>query len=302
MSFRPAYFMRSALRNMRCNPVLSLASVATVTLALSLLTFFVLLVLNVQQLMVSWESESAIVVYLDREPADKQRLALLAEFEGVPEVATVRFLSKAQAMERFRTRLAEDADLLSGLPADFLPASLEIGLKVQQSSPVTIEKLVERLQQDSRFDDVRYSREWVEKLRSFILILRGLGAGVGGFLLFAAIIIVANTIKLTLYARQDELETMTMVGATSLFIKLPYLLEGGLQGLLGGVLALTLGFLTFQVVLRESLRSLLLVSGIDTVHFLSPLWQVGIVMTGALIGLLGSLFALRKFVRFGPLA
>ncbi|PLX78673.1 MAG: ABC transporter permease [Desulfuromonas sp.] len=252
--------------------------------------------------MVSWESESAIVVYFEREPAEKERLALISEIEQAAEVATARFLSKTQAMERFRIRLAEDADLLDGLPADFLPASLEISLKVQQSSSAAIEKLVEHLQQDPRFDDVRYSREWVEKLRSFVLILRGLGAGLGGFLLFAAIIIVANTIKLTLYARQDELETMTMVGATSLFIKLPYLLEGALQGLLGGGLALALGFLSFQIVLRESLRSLLLVSGIDSVHFLPPLWQVGVVMTGALIGLLGSLFALRKFVRFGPVA
>jgi cell division transport system permease protein len=125
------------------------------------------------------------------------------------------------------------------------------------------------------------------------------GSALGGFLVFAALVIVANTIKLTLYVRQDELEAMAMVGGTSLFIKLPYLVEGALQGLFGGVIALGLSFLVFEVVLQKSLGSLLLITGIDTISFLPPIWQGMLVVGGSLIGLLGSLFALRKFVRFG---
>ena len=124
------------------------------------------------------------------------------------------------------------------------------------------------------------------------------GAALGGFLVFAALVIVANTIKLTLYARQDELDAMVMVGATSLFIKLPFLVEGTLQGLLGGLTALGLSFLVFEVILQKSLGSLLLITGIDTIHFLPAVWQIMLILGGGLIGLLGSLFALRKFVRF----
>ena len=138
-----------------------------------------------------------------------------------------------------------------------------------------------------------------EKLEAFLLLLRVSGSALGGFLVFAALVIVANTIKLTLYARQDELEAMAMVGGTSLFIKLPYLVEGAIQGILGGVAALGLSFLVFQVILQKSLGSLLLITGIDTIHFLPPIWQGMLVVGGGLIGLLGSLFALRKFVRFG---
>jgi cell division transport system permease protein len=89
-----------------------------------------------------------------------------------------------------------------------------------------------------------------------------------------------------------------MVGATALFIKLPYLIEGALQGLCGGILALLVSFAAFRLLLRESLGSLLLLTGIDTIHFLPPVWQLLLVAGGALIGLLGSLLALRKFVRF----
>jgi cell division transport system permease protein len=152
---------------------------------------------------------------------------------------------------------------------------------------------------DKRFNDLQYGQGWLEKLEAFLLLLRVSGAALGGFLVFAALVIVANTIKLTLYVRQDELEAMAMVGGTSLFIKLPYLVEGALQGLLGGIVALGLSFLVFEVLLQQSLGSLLLITGIDTIHFLPPLWQLLLVVGGGLIGLLGSLFALRKFVRYG---
>ncbi len=135
--------------------------------------------------------------------------------------------------------------------------------------------------------------------KPFFFCCRVSGSALGGFLVFAALVIVANTIKLTLYARQDELEAMAMVGGTSLFIKLPYLVEGTLQGLLGGLTALGLSFLVFQVILQKSLGSLLLITGIDTIHFLPLSWQGLLVVGGGLIGLFGSLFALRKFVRFG---
>jgi cell division transport system permease protein len=157
---------------------------------------------------------------------------------------------------------------------------------------------VERLGRNQAFGELHYAREWLERFEAFLLLLRTVGAALGGFLALAALVIVTNTIKLTLYARQDELEAMTMVGATALFIKLPYLIEGALQGLCGGLLALLVSFVAYRTMLRESLGSLLLLTGIDAIHFLPPVWQVLVVAAGVLVGLLGSLLALRKFVRF----
>lgn len=300
MALRPGYFLHRALRNMRQSPVLSLAAVVSVTLALTLLALFAIAVLNVQQLLLVWGDQSAVVAYFGQEPPAEQREALLKEIHGHPGVAAVDYLSSGAALERFRERLGVDAELLDGLDPGLLPASLEIRLDPAASAATHLDSLVAKLQRNQQFDDVRHGREWLEKLEAFLHLLRAIGAGLGGFLAFAAIVIVANTIKLTLYARQDELETMTLVGATSLFIKLPYLIEGGLQGLLGGLLAVTSSFLAFRIVLRESLGELLLVTGVDNIAYLSPAWQAGMVVAGGAIGLLGSLFALRKFVRFGP--
>jgi cell division transport system permease protein len=284
---------------MRQSPVLSLASVATIAVALALLAFFAIAVLNVQQLTASWEETLAIVAYLDDVPDDKIVKGWVNDIESYPEVAKVTFVSRNAAYERFRKRLGDDADLIEGLGPEVLPASLEISFADDWRNEAAIANVVERLRKDHRFNDLQYGQGWLEKLEAFLLLLRVSGSALGGFLIFAALVIVANTIKLTLYVRQDELEAMAMVGGTSLFIKLPYLVEGALQGLLGGVTALGLSFLVFQVVLQKSLGSLLLITGIDTIHFLPPVWQGMLVVGGSLIGLLGSLFALRKFVRFG---
>jgi len=290
------YFLRRALRNMRLSPVLSSASVFAVGIALALLAFFAIAVLNVQRVTESWTADLAIIAYLDQPPDGATLDRWLVEIRAYPEVATVTYVSPQEAYRRFQERLGRDADLLEGLGADVLPASLEIRLKPERRQDTAA--VVERLGRNQAFGELHYAREWLERFEAFLLLLRTVGAALGGFLVLAALVIVTNTIKLTLYARQDELEAMTMVGATSLFIKLPYLIEGALQGLCGGLLALLASFVAFRILLRESLGSLLLLTGIDTIHFLPPLWQLLIVAAGTLVGLLGSLLALRKFVRF----
>ena len=290
------YFLRRALRNMRLSPVLSSAAVFTVGVALALLAFFAIAVLNVQRLSESWTADLAIIAYLDQPPDGATLNRWLGEIRAYPEVAAVTFVSPQEAYRRFQERLGRDADLLDGLGAEVLPASLEIRLKPERRQETAA--VVERLGRNQAFGELYYAREWLERFEAFVLLLRTVGAALGGFLVLAALVIVTNTIKLTLYARQDELEAMTMVGATSLFIKLPYLIEGALQGVCGGLLALLASFVAFRFLLRESLGSLLLLTGIDTIHFLPPLWQVLIVAGGTLVGLLGSLLALRKFVRF----
>lgn len=290
------YFLRRALRNMGQSPVLSAASIFTVGVALALLAFFAIAVLNVQRLTTSWAAEMAIVAYLEPPPDTATLNRWLGEIRAYPEVAEAVYVSRQDAYQRFRQRLGSDADLLEGLGPEVLPASVEIRLKPEHRQQTAA--VVERLGRNQAFGDLQYGREWLERFEAFLLLLRTIGAALGGFLALAALVIVANTIKLTLYARQDELEAMTMVGATSLFIKLPYLIEGAVQGLVGGVLALLVSFVAFRVLLRESLGTLLLLTGIDTIHFLPPGWQVLLVAAGVLIGLLGSLLSLRKFVRF----
>ncbi|MBE0595669.1 MAG: ABC transporter permease, partial [Desulfuromonadales bacterium] len=215
--------LHRALRNMRQSPVLCSAAIGTVAVSLLLVAFFALIVLNVQRLTSQWSQEIQVLVYLDQVPEEKQLQGWISDLRQRPEVAEVTFVSQRQAFERFRQRLKQDADLLDGLDPDLLPASLELSLREEHRSKSGVEVLVTELKKNPSLADLRYGQDWLERFEAFVRLLQLAGAFLGAFLLFAALFIVANTIKLTLYARRDELEVMALVGATPLFIKAPFL-------------------------------------------------------------------------------
>jgi cell division transport system permease protein len=286
-----------ALRNMRQSPFLCAAAVGTVAVSLAILAFFALLVLNVQNLAGHWSKEVQVVAYLDKLPEGRQLRGWIEDIGHLPEVEEVILVSREEAFDRFRKRLGRDADLLDGLESDILPASLEISLHEEHRTRQGVETIVARLQQNPALSDLRYGQDWLERFESFLTLLRLAGAILGGFLIFAALFIVANTIKLTLYARRDELEIMTLVGGTPLFIKMPFLLEGSLQGAFGGVLALGGAYALYQLFVHRGLSVFLPLTGLEGIVFLPVSWQLLVLAAGTLLGFAGSLVSLRKFVR-----
>jgi len=294
---RTGFFIFRAWRNMRQSPILCGAAVGTVAVALTILAFFAIVVLNVQKLTRHWSEDVQVVAYIDRVPEENVLRQWTAQIRELPQVEKVTFVTRAEALKRFKKRLADDADLLEGIDPEILPASFEITLKDKNRNRAGVSALVDRLRQNAGLSDLRYGQEWLERFEAFVSLLRLAGAILGGFLLFAALFIVANTIKLTLYARRDELEIMALVGATPIFIKLPFLLEGALQGAVGGVLAVVGAYGLFQLFLQQGLNSLLLASGVERVTFLPVSWQLLLIAAGVSLGLTGSLLSLRKLVR-----
>ncbi len=282
---------------MRQSPFLCLAAVGTVAVSLTILAFFGLLVLNVQKLTTHWSREVQVVAYLQSVPEEARLQGWIRNIKNFPEVEKVTFVSNREAFQRFSKRLAENADLLDGLNPDILPASLEIALKGPYRNRQGIEAVVGRLKQNGNFADFRYGQDWLERFESFLTLVRLAGGFLGGFLLFATLFIVANTIKLTIYARREELEIMSLVGGTPFSIQAPFLLEGILQGALGGLLSLAASYALFSVFLQEGLRTLLLAAGVGGITFLPALYQLLLVAAGVFLGFSGSLISLRKFVR-----
>jgi cell division transport system permease protein len=268
-----------------------------VAVALTILTFFALIVINVQLLAAHWSEDIQVVAYLDNAPQPTRLNNWRKLIENMPEVARVSYVDREEAMRRFSKRLGPDSDLLEGFGPEILPASLEISFKAEHRSRKAAEAVVARLKQNPDFSEFSYGQDWLERFESFLDMLRIGGGVLGAFLLFAALFIVSNTIKLTLYARRDELEIMSLVGATSLFIKTPFLLEGALHGAIGAVIALVGSFALFQIFLQRGLASLLLVSGGGQVVFLAWQQQLLLIATGIMLGLIGSVLSLRKFVR-----
>jgi len=291
------YFILRALRNMRQWPVLCSAAILTMAVALTTVATFFLVVINIQSLARNWSEEVQVVAYFQSPPPRTELAELVTQIEGLPEVKRVLFVSKTEAFQRFAARLGDDAGLLEGVSHDLLPASFEIALQKTSRNREGVARVVAELKKDRRFDELRFGQEWLERFEKFIELLKFVGLVLGSFFLFAALFIVSNTIKLTLYARRDELEIMALVGATKNFIQVPFLLEGALQGLFSGILALGFLSLSFQLLVRKSLKSFWLTPVDFNAVFLAGPQQLVLVLSGVLLGLLGSLFSLRKFVR-----
>ena len=282
---------------MRQSPLLCTAAIGTVAVSLTIIAFFSILFFNIEQLTIHWGRQVQIKAFLEVVPEAEVLQAWTRKIKSFPEVEKVVYITQKQAFERFRERLGQNADLLHGLTAHILPASLEIQLKEEYRTREGIKAVVEKLKQNKNLKDMRYGQDWLERFESFVTLLKFSAGILGSFLLFATIFIVSNTIKLTLYARRDELEIMSLVGGTPLFIKTPYIFEGAFQGASGGLVALGSTYLIYYFFLKKSLFTLLFTMGVKEIVFLPLTYQLTFLFTGILLGAAGSMVSLRKFVR-----
>jgi cell division transport system permease protein len=163
-------------------------------------------------------------------------------------------------------------------------------------SPEEVHRLARELGSRPGVTEVDYDLLWVERLTAIIDLVRALGFFIGGALLVASIFTIFNVIKLTVYGRHEEIGIMRLVGATHAYIRGPFLVEGMLQGGLGGLAALTLLYAAYELLLRQALESFRLLASADWLRFLSPNAWVGVVLGGMMVGLIGSALSIRKFL------
>jgi cell division transport system permease protein len=289
------YFLRKALENIWTNPFLSLVTLSTIAISMLILGLFSLIYLNVQQSLHQMGGELQITAYLQETISSEQAEVLRSKVADWPEVEGITYLSKEQALARFRSQLREYAGILEGLKENPLPASLELTLIPQYGRSGNIKDLSTRLGRLPGVAEVQYGRKWMAKLRVFVEVMKLVGITVGGLLLIATIFVISNTIKLTFYSRREELEIMRLVGATDFFIKAPFLIEGLLHGLGGALLAaggLSLLVLFLFSHLDLPLRLAVMAGSLPTGQLVA-----GFLGLGLLLGVLGSMVSLRRFLR-----
>lgn len=292
-----AYFVRRALLNIRQNPVISSVTIITIALALMIVGVFLLVSVNLEGVSVRWSEKIQIIVYFQDEPSPQTRADLRARITSLPETHRVEEVTRAEAMRRFRERLKGQETLLDGVSADILPSSIEITLKKPYRTPEGVARYVERLRQIPGMGEIQYGEEWVRRFASFIAIVRAIGLLVALFLFITVVFIVSNTIRLTIFARRDELEILSLVGATRMFIRLPFLIEGVIQGAAGGAVAI-LVLSAFYLARFGGENSFLPQSLVGNMLFLSPLHLALLWAGGIMLGFIGSLTSLRRFMIF----
>jgi cell division transport system permease protein len=278
--------------------VLSTHLLTSGTMAMTLFIFggFLLAEENLQGLVRGWGSRIQIFAYLDARLAASEAEPLVQRVRAYPEVESVRFISQREAWDSFKKSLGAQSGVLEGLSADTLPASLEIALKPGHRDRDSLAGAVERLRAEKVVDEIEYPQEWMEKFTALMIGIEWAKWILGGFLFLATLLIVGNTVKLAILARREEIEIMQLVGAPAGVIKLPFVIEGMLQGLFGAALSLVVLWLAFLLLQSELPQTLAVFTERDGLSFLAPESVTLLFGLGWLMGAFGSFFSISRFL------
>jgi cell division transport system permease protein len=291
------YLMRRTFGVMGENGPTHLLSIGTIAIAFFLFASFLLFPLNFSSFLEAWEKKVQIILYLKDGVGNKRIPQLTQTLQQEAGVQEARYISQRKAMESFQQDLAGYGGVLQGLKEEIFPASFEITLQAPYRTPERIRALAARLDTIQEVEEVQYGGAWLEKFSLFLYTLKW-GVWILGVILVLIIVsVTANTVRLTLYNKRGEIEILKLVGARDTFVKLPFYLEGGLQGLLGAGGAVLLLFVIFHFFSLKVAPYVNLYFGQLDLRFLSSNAITWILGVGVISGLLGGLLSLRKSAR-----
>ena len=289
------YFLKKAMVNIFENKVVHLIGIGTMSIAFLIFYAFILVFVNVNQWTEKQGKTLTMSIYFKEEPEKAVIENIKKELFYFPGVTITQFVSKADAMKSLRRKLGEKAGLLDGLKQNPLPASLEITLSRNNADDALPYQLKTRLEEIAVVDEVHYSQEWMTRFQVIMEAIKIVGMIFGGLLFLAALFIITNTIKLTIYSRQEEIEILKLVGATNRFVKIPFMIEGSIQGLLGGAVALLILFISYIITITRIDLSIGFAS--LTIVFLSPQIIIFLLLMSVIIGFIGSTISLGRFFK-----
>jgi cell division transport system permease protein len=266
-------------------------STLTIALALFVLGGFLLVTANLDRLGSEWSRAAELSVYLKDDVTPAERRAIEAALAPDDLVASHEYVSKSDALVRFRQTFTDLSPALDTVGTNPLPASFEVRLQAGPGAGSGVDILAVRLQQMPGVADVRYDRQWLDRLLSAIRVIRGVGFLLGSVLTIAAALTVANVVRLALYARRDELDIMQLVGAPQAYIRGPFVMEGVLQGGVGALLALVVLGVAFIALRARYFVPLAAALNVSSIHFLPVELCVLLVVGGMAVGCVGGLVA-----------
>jgi cell division transport system permease protein len=260
------------------------------SVALVLIGLFMLLTYEAQHVS-TWlrQRVGELEIFLDEDVEDALAKAINARADATDGVAETEFVSKARAQAVFREEFGEEGSVFFDQP--FLPASIKVRVEPNYANPDSLQSLVERFQGWSRVDEVIFNQPLLLKVQDNLRLITSFGVWLGVLVMLASVFLVANTIRLTIYARRLLIRTMKLVGATDAFVRRPFVVEGMLQGAIAAGLASIAVFMLYGF-LSSYLPQIAQVGGGTFFLFVAL-----IIASGIALGWLGSFLASRRFIR-----
>ena len=289
------YLLREAWANIWTNRTTTVVAIFTTAFTLACVGIFLLLYVNLRAAAGWLQEDIKIMVYLDDRAVASTVADLEQQLRADRAVAALHFISKEQARGEFRAQFPADSHLLEGLGQNPLPASFVVTLTSPYRSPDAIKRWAERTAVLAGVEKVDYNQDWIDALSMVIRSIELVAIGIGFILSAAAVTIIANTIRLTLFARREELVILRLIGATKTFIRIPYLLEGAVLGALGSACSLFMLKALYEL-FRHQMRTTGRLRGLEQLTMFFPL-SICLVLVGVgiVLGCAGSFVSLRRF-------
>lgn len=287
------YFLNQAFANIMNNRLVHFITLGTTTASFIILGLFLLIFFNLNLWLEGWGKSLTLSVYLEDVIENEKRESIRSFIASLPNARIDRFISKDGAFEELKKLLGPHSQFLEALDSNPLPASFEVSFQNDpplQLDPEDIKKNLEALE---GVDEVQYSKEWAGKFDHFLKMLRFLGFVMGALLCMGVLFIVTNAIKLTIYSRRDEIAILKLVGATDWFVKVPFIIEGAIHGILSALLALLILFGGYLIISAEKFQVLGLIA-LDF-SFLPILYAFALFLLSVILGAVGSLVAVGRF-------
>ncbi len=287
------FFLTEAFKNLRLNLLMSVTAVTTTAVCVLILGMGLLVDAHVEGIVRNVGQDVAITAFFPEDIGQEKVDEVVSAVEGYPEVNESAYVSKEEALERFRETFAEQPDIAHSISSDVLPASIELQLNDSRDSSAVADRLRAEGFQD---DEIRYPQQTVDRLNQITGYLVWGLRGATALFFVASVLLIFNTIRLSIFARRKEIEVMKLVGASDSFVRTPFLLEGLVQGLIGAIPAALLVVWMDSLFVswaQENLPFFPISSG--AVNALIVL--LVLLFVGALVGIAGSFFSVRRFLR-----
>ena len=290
------FFIREGFRSLKRNSTMSAAAITSVIAALLVIGIFFIIVINIDYAATKLESQIEMMVYLEDGLSENIIDTMETEIRSINGVKSVEFISKDTALNNLEKNWGENSYLLEGLEGDNpLPDAFLITL----SDPSDASGVALSVSSISNIEKVVYGKEELAKLLNATYVMRMSSVVIILILLFISIFIIANTIKLTLYARRREIGIMKYVGATDWFVRMPFIIEGIVVGMIGAVVSTVIlgaGYYYCSGLVKNQMIGFMSISLIPFNQIIVSM-VILLIIVGVVIGAVGSLISVRKFIK-----
>ncbi len=288
-------FYRRAVKDILDNRFLNFVTIITIALSILIASAFILFFINANDLVSSWKKGVRLMAYLKPGTTQANLAGLRMNIKGISGVQDAIFISKEDALSRLKDQMKRQASLFENLKQNPLPDAFEIRMSPFLQRETDVEIVATRIESLAAIDEVEYGRLWFKRFTNIISLFRLTGYALGILFFMAAVFIVANTIRIVLYSRREEVEIMRLVGAADDFIKSPFYIEGIILGGLGGLIGLMALLIVFIFIASNFEQSLSI--GLFQVRFLPLKFTFGILIGSMFMGWLGCYLSLKQFLK-----